>query len=182
MKRLLALFLSVLMLTAMLTACGSKSGAASSAAASASASAAASTAEPAGDATLAFVFKNKTGLTMTGAYVYPMDATDKGENILSSDFENNTDKSMYRRMVMTRPAADAYAIYCEFSDGSNATYERIDLMHKNSVSVKALDEISPKTDAEVSFTDEEIAATLATGVCEEVAAEAPAAETAAASA
>jgi hypothetical protein len=80
MKRILACFLSVLMLAALLTACGSKStatSAAASAAASAatsaatSAAASAATSAPSGDATLAFVFKNKTGLTMTGAYVYP---------------------------------------------------------------------------------------------------------------
>ena len=152
---------------AAVTSAAGTAGAAAAAPADTAAAAAAPAAAASGDATLAFVFKNKTGLTMTGAYVYPMGAADKGANILSSNFENNTDKSMYRRMVMTRPAADTYALYCEFSDGSNATYERIDLMHKNSVSVKALDEISPKTDTEVSFTDAEIAATLATGVCEE---------------
>jgi hypothetical protein len=193
MKRILACFLSVLMLAALLTACGSKStatSAAASAAASAatsaatSAAASAATSAPSGDATLAFVFKNKTGLTMTGAYVYPAGSSDKGSNILSSNFENNTDKSMYRRMVMTRPAADKYTLYCEFSDGSNATFDNLDLMHKNSVSVKGLDEISPKTDTEVSFTDAEIAATLATGVVEEAStgAAAPAASAAAAAA
>jgi hypothetical protein len=143
--------------------------AASGTAAASGAAAPSGAAATSGDATLAFVFKNKTGLTMTGAYVYPKDAADKGSNILSSNFENNTDKSMYRRMVMTRPAADKYTLYCEFSDGSNATFDNLDLMHKNSVSVKGLDEISPKTDTEVSFTDAEIAATLATGVAEEAA-------------
>jgi len=117
--------------------------------------------------TVAFVFKNKTGLTMKAAYLYPEGTEDKGVNFLSSDFENNTDKSMYRRIVMKVAKADYYMLYCEFADGSNATFKHQVMDGHNSVSVKGMDEISIKNDSEVSFTDDEIAKTLASGKCEE---------------
>jgi|GEM_PF-2012933 len=137
------------------------------ASASKATTAAAGASAASGDVTLAFVFKNKTKITMKAAYIYPTGSSDKGVNILAFDYPSNETKDDYRRMVMKRAAANSYELYVEFEDGTNATYKTLDMGHKNSLSVKGKDEISPKTDKEVTFTKEEIEATLKSGSCEE---------------
>ncbi|HRV72734.1 MAG TPA: hypothetical protein P5116_02500 [Eubacteriales bacterium] len=109
---------------------------------------------------LAFVFKNKTGKDIIEAYVYPVGSTDKGENVISETWENNTDKSQYKRMILARPEADYYEIAVSFTDGTGCVFSDLALKFNNSVSMKSSDgsEISVKNDNEVEFTKDELTA------------------------
>lgn len=145
MKKILALLLAVLMLAA-LGACADKGGDAE---------------EPATDENLialAFVFKNKTGKDVSEAYVYPSGAADKGENVISETWVNNTDSSQYKRMILARPEAEYYDISLTFTDGTSCVFPQLALKFNNSVSMKSADgtEISVKNDNEVEFTKEDL--------------------------
>lgn len=109
---------------------------------------------------LAFVFKNKTGKDISEAYVYPAGSSDKGENIIGEVWENNTDSSQYKRVIIARPEADLYDISVVFTDGEGCAFNGLALKFNNSVSMKSSDgsEISVKKDNEVTFSLEEVAA------------------------
>lgn len=144
MKKFLAALLSLAMLLS-LVACGSKQ-----------------ETEPPAEAgdeiALAFVFKNKTGKDLKEAYVYPTGAEDKGENILTEVWPNNTEKSQYKRIVVARPEADSYEITVVDTDGDSTVYPDLALKFMNSVSMKDDGSISVKHDAAVEFTQDDLTA------------------------
>ena len=173
MKKILALTLSLCLLLALLAACGTKTEPIVSASAPAASSeptaavsstpaapsepaavvssAPAASSEPAAatdsaEVKLSFIFKNKTGSELVEAYVYPTGSDNKGANLLTAAWVNNTADADYLQEDITVPNADTYDIYVVSSDGKTCTFTGCDLKNNNSVSMKDMDgTISVKT-------------------------------------
>ena len=79
---------------------------------------------------------------------------------MSSVWPDNSvieDDAANKRIIIARPVADAYEIYAEFTDGTNATYPDLMLKTMNSVSLKD-GKVDIKKDFGLIFTAEEYAA------------------------
>lgn len=144
-KKFLAVLLSLAMILS-LVACGSSKKEDPSAS------------EASNEIALAFVFKNKTGFDLKEAYIYPSGAAEKGENILTEVWPNNTEKSQYKRVIIARPEADTYELTVVDTDGNTTVYSDLALKFMNSVSMKEDGSISLKHDAAVEFTQDDLTA------------------------
>lgn len=144
-KKFLAVLLSLAMILS-LVACGSSKKEDPSAS------------EASNEIALAFVFKNKTGFDLKEAYIYPSGAAEKGENILTEVWPNNTEKSQYKRVIIARPEADTYELTVVDTDGNTTVYTDLALKFMNSVSLKDDGSISLKHDAAVEFTKDDLTA------------------------
>lgn len=104
------------------SAAASSSEAASSSAAAAPAPVAASTV---GEYTpMGLQFKNKTGVTIDGLYLYPSGDSEKGDSLCESGWpDQDADDEKYRLAAyIVRTPVDQYDVYVEFADGTNATW------------------------------------------------------------
>ncbi len=118
---------------------------------------------------LALDFKNKTGVTITGLYLYPTGADDKGNSICEAEWidkDNDADESHYEFYAyIVRVAADTYDLYVEFADGTNATWSGIAVQTNDKLSLK--DGVDPSTWEQEAVDDADdlaaMAAVVATG-------------------
>lgn len=114
-------------------------------------------------------FKNKTGVTITGLYLYPTGTEDKGKSICAAEWidkDNDPNEEFYEfQAYIVRPAADAYDIYVEFADGTNATWSGVAVVTNDKLSLK--DGVDPATWELEALEDQEdidkVAAVVATG-------------------
>lgn len=85
-------------------------------------------------------FKNKTGVTITGLYLYPSGSDDKGMSICASEWvdkDNDPNEEFYEfQAYIVRPAKDTYDVYVEFADGTNATWSDITVQTYDKLSLK----------------------------------------------
>lgn len=92
-------------------------------------------------------FKNKTGVTITGLYLYPTGSEDKGMSICAPEWidkDNDPNEEFYEfQAYIVRPAVDSYDVYVEFADGTNATWSGIALQMNDKLSLK--DGVDPST-------------------------------------
>ena len=182
MKKLLAVLLSLTMIF-IAVACTSAPAAVEPAAteapaatdAPAEAEAPAATEAPAPEpAAMTYVplgldFKNKTGVTITGLYLYPTGTEDKGKSICAAEWvdkDNDPNEEFYEfQAYIVRAAADAYDIYVEFADGTNATWSGVAVVTNDKLSLK--DGVDPSTWEKEALEEQEdldkVAAVVATG-------------------
>mgnify|MGYP001228444404 FL=1 len=114
-------------------------------------------------------FKNKTGVTITGLYLYPTGAEDKGNSFCAAEWidkDSDPDGEHYEfQAYLVRPATDSYDVYVEFADGTNATWSGISLQMNDKLSLK--DGVDPSTWELEALDDEEdiakVAAVVAAG-------------------
>jgi len=180
MKRLLALWLSLAMIF-IAVACTATSDTEDTAVAATEESTAteapevtqapevteAPTAEPVVEVTyipLGLDFKNKTGVTITGLYLYPSGTEDKGNSICAAEWidkDNDPNEEFYEfQAYIVRPEADTYDLYVEFIDGTNATWSGITVQTNDKLSLKG--GVDPSTwELEALDDDEDIAAVAA---------------------
>lgn len=89
---------------------------------------------------LSLDFKNKTGLTITGLYLYPAGAEDKGNSICPVEWidkDNDPEETQYELLTyLLRPAADNYDLYVEFADGTNAIWAGLTIADYDKLSLK----------------------------------------------
>lgn len=92
-------------------------------------------------------FKNKTGVTITGLYLYPAGAAEKGNSICPAEWidkDNDPDETHYEMFAyILRPQAAAYDLYVEFADGTNATWAGLTIADYDKLSLK--DGVDPST-------------------------------------
>lgn len=85
-------------------------------------------------------FKNKTGVTITGLYLYPAGAAEKGNSICPAEWldkDNDPTEAFYEIFAyILRPAADTYDLYVEFVDGTNATWAGLTITNYDKLSLK----------------------------------------------
>lgn len=88
-------------------------------------------------APLGLSFKNKTGATITGLYLYPAGAEDKGGSICPAEWKDkDADEANYEIFVyIVRPAV-ALDLYVEFADGTNATMPGLTIANHDKISMK----------------------------------------------
>ena len=114
-------------------------------------------------------FKNKTGVTITGLYLYPTGSEDKGKSICAAEWvdkDNDPNEEFYEfQAYIVRPAAETYDIYVEFADGTNATWAGVAVVTNDKLSLK--DGVDPATWELEALEDQEdidkVAAVVATG-------------------
>ncbi|MDR1801687.1 MAG: hypothetical protein LBQ95_07625 [Lachnospiraceae bacterium] len=100
------------------------------------------TTEPAAETyvPLAIDFKNKTGKSISGLYLYPTGAAEKGNSICPAEWidqDNDPNEEFYELFTyIVRPVADSYEIYVEFADGTNATWEGLTVANHDKFSLK----------------------------------------------
>ncbi len=86
---------------------------------------------------LALDLKNKTGVTITGCYIYPTGSADKGNSLAANWPDKDADGDNYEIFAyIIRPAADTYDIYVEFEDGTNATWTGREIADYDKLSFK----------------------------------------------
>lgn len=114
-------------------------------------------------------FKNKTGVTITGLYLYPSGSEDKGSSICAAEWidkDNDPNEEFYEfQAYIVRPESDTYDVYIEFADGTNATWSGISVQTNDKLSLK--DGVDPST-WELEALDDEadiaaVAAVIAAG-------------------
>ncbi len=95
--------------------------------------------EPAADfVPLCLDLKNKTGVTITGCYIFPTGAEDKGANLVSNWPDKDADGDKYEIFAyIIRPAAATYDIFVEFEDGTNATWAGREIANYDKLSFKS---------------------------------------------
>lgn len=96
-------------------------------------------------APFALQFKNKTGVNITGLYLYVAGAEDKGNSIcpaLWKDAEVDKEASMIYVYVV-RPVDATFDLYVEWEDGTNATLAGFTLANHDKFSMK--DGVDPAT-------------------------------------
>lgn len=114
-------------------------------------------------------FKNKTGVTITGLYLYPTGSEDKGNSICSAEWidkDNDPNEEFYEfQAYIVRPAAETYDIYVEFADGTNATWPGLTIQTNEKLSLK--DGVDPAAWEQEALEDQEdldkVAAVIAAG-------------------
>ena len=114
-------------------------------------------------------FKNKTGVTITGLYLYPTGSEDKGKSICAAEWvdkDNDPNEEFYEfQAYIVRPAAETYDIYVEFADGTNATWSGVAVVTNDKLSLK--DGVDPAAWELEALEDQEdidkVAAVVATG-------------------
>ncbi|HWQ59005.1 MAG TPA: hypothetical protein VN540_08260 [Clostridia bacterium] len=93
------------------------------------------------------LFKNKTGVTISGLYLYPTGAAEKGNSICPAtwiDKDNDPDESQYQVFAyIVRAQAATYDLYVEFADGTNATWPGLTIANYDKLSLK--DGVDPAT-------------------------------------
>lgn len=103
--------------------------------------------EPADVTYVPFVldFKNKTGKTISGLYLYPTGAQDKGNSICVPEWidqdndanESDPELRIYEFYAyIVRPESETYDIYVEFADGETATWEGLTISNNDKLSLK----------------------------------------------
>lgn len=114
-------------------------------------------------------FKNKTGVTITGLYLYPTGSEDKGKSICSAEWvdkDNDPNEEFYEfPAYIVRPASETYDIYVEFADGTNATWAGVACKTYDKLSLK--DGVDPSTWELEALEDQEdidkVTATISAG-------------------
>jgi len=114
-------------------------------------------------------FKNKTGVTITGLYLYPTGSEDKGMSICSAEWvdkDNDPNEEFYEfQAYIVRPASDTYDVFVEFADGTNATWTGVTVKTNDKLSLK--DGVDPSTWELEALDDQEdidkVAAVIAAG-------------------
>lgn len=114
-------------------------------------------------------FKNKTGVTITGLYLYPTGSEDKGKSICSAEWvdkDNDPNEEFYEfQAYIVRPASETYDIYVEFADGTNATWPGVAVKTYDKLSLK--DGVDPSTWELEALEDQEdidkVTATMSAG-------------------
>ncbi len=114
-------------------------------------------------------FKNKTGVTITGLYLYPTGAADKGKSICAPEWvdkDNDPNEEFYEfQAYIIRPAAETYDLYVEFADGTNATWPGLTIKTNDKLSLK--DGVDPSTWEQEALDEAEdidkVAAVIAAG-------------------
>lgn len=84
-------------------------------------------------------FKNKTGQTITGLYLYEAGSTEKGNSICLAQWpDKNADGDLYEFYAyLYRDASiEKYDLYVEFADGTNATWPGLTLANYDKLSLK----------------------------------------------
>jgi hypothetical protein len=93
----------------------------------------------------AIQFKNKTGVTMTGLYLYETGAADKGNSICPAVFPD-ADADKEGSMILTylvRPADTTFELLVEWEDGTSATMPDLTIIDHDKFSMK--DGVDPAT-------------------------------------
>lgn len=108
-------------------------------------------------APLTLDFKNKTGVTITGLYLYPAGAADKGNSICEPEWidkDADADETHYEMFAyIVRPVVDSFDLYVEFADGTNATWEGLTIANYDKLSLK--DGVDPATWEQEAIDDQE---------------------------
>ena len=96
-------------------------------------------------APLSLDFKNKTGATITGLYLYVAGTEDKGASICPAEWKDkDVDEENYEIMVyLVRPVDVTFDLYVEFADGTNATWAGLTIANYDKLSLK--DGVTPDT-------------------------------------
>ena len=83
-------------------------------------------------------FKNKTGVEITGLYLYESGAADKGHSMCIShwpDKDANGDLYEFNAFIY-RPVGATMDLYVEFADGTNATWSGLTVANYDKLSLK----------------------------------------------
>lgn len=104
--------------------------------------------------------KNKTGVTITGLYLYPTGAAEKGNSICPAEWvdkDNDPEETQYELFAyILRPQAATYDLYVEYADGTNATWAGLTITDYDKLSLK--DGVDPSTWEQEPSEDEDIVA------------------------
>lgn len=89
-------------------------------------------------AALALDLKNKTGVTITGLYLYESGAEDKGNSFCPANWpDKDADGDNYEFFAyIVRPEGVVMDMYVEFEDGTNATWEGLTIANNDKLSLK----------------------------------------------
>lgn len=89
---------------------------------------------------LSLLFKNKTGVTISGLYLYPTGAEDQGSSICPAEWidkDSDTDETQYQIFAyIVREAAVTYDLYVAFADGTSATWAGLTVADNDKLSLK----------------------------------------------
>ncbi len=110
---------------------------------------------------LALDFKNKTGVTITGLYLYVAGAEEKGNSLCPAEWpDKDADEENYEFFAyIVRPEGATFDIYVEFADGTNATWAGLTIANNDKLSLK--DGIDPSTWEQEAVDDPEDIAAMA---------------------
>ena len=89
-------------------------------------------------------FKNKTGVTITGLYLYEQGAADKGHSLCIAEWpDKDADGDLYEfNTFLYRKPGVAHDLYVVFEDGSDATWEGLTLTNYDKLSLKKGTDVS----------------------------------------
>lgn len=108
--------------------------------------------------------KNKTGVTITGLYLYESGAADKGHSLCKSEWLTKDESDEYEyNAFLYRDLTKTFDLYVTFADGTDATWPGLTLANYDKLSLKdgvdpAAWEQEPVDDAEDIALMDEIAA------------------------
>ena len=83
-------------------------------------------------------FKNKTGVTITGLYLYEQGAADKGHSLCIAEWpDKDADGELYEfNTFLYRKPGAVHDLYVTFEDGSDATWAGLTLSNYDKLSLK----------------------------------------------
>ncbi len=89
-------------------------------------------------------FKNKTGVTITGLYLYEQGAADKGHSLCIAEWpDKDADGDLYEfNTFLYRKPGAVHDLYVVFEDGSDATWAGLTLTNYDKLSLKKGTDVS----------------------------------------
>lgn len=163
MKKLLAILLALVMVLA-LAACGQESAPAEEVVdEQPPVEEVAEPAPVAAETGFTLNLKNKTGVTITGLYLYEAGAADKGHSLCKSEWLTKDESDEYEyNAFLYRDLSKTFDLYVTFADGTDATWEGLTLANYDKLSLKDVDPAGwkqePVDDAEDIALMDEVAA------------------------
>ena len=135
MKKLLAILLALVMVLA-LAACGQESAPAEEVVDD-PVEEGAEPAPVAAETGFTLNLKNKTGVTITGLYLYEAGAADKGHSLCKSEWLTKDESDEYEyNAFLYRDLSKTFDLYVTFADGTDATWEGLTLANYDKLSLK----------------------------------------------
>ena len=81
--------------------------------------------------------KNKTGVTITGLYLYEAGSTDKGHSLCTAEWLTKDESDAYEfNAFLYRDLSKTFDMYVTFADGSDATWAGLTLANYDKLSLK----------------------------------------------